>query len=115
MRYLFLLFNEEHPENASPEAMAAWGLFEEEVIRRGVKVGAAALQPSAMATTVSVRDGETILVDGPFAETKEQLGGYYLMDCRDLDEAIELATKIPWAPTGHIEVRPVLDLSAASA
>src|SRR5688500_18584103 len=111
MHYMFLLFNEESEANASPEAMAAWGVFEEELARRGCKVAGAALQPSATATTVSIRGGETLVTDGPFAETKEQLGGYYILDCNDLDEAIELATRIPWAPSGHIEVRPVLDLS----
>lgn len=68
------------------------------------------MQPVATATTVSVRNGETIVTDGPFADTKEQLGGYYVMECNDLDDAIDLATRVPWAPTGHIEVRPVFDL-----
>lgn len=67
-----------------------------------------ALQPSQSATVVSVRKGRTITTDGPFIDTKEQLGGFYVFDCRDLNHAIELAAKVPWAPTGHIEVRPVM-------
>jgi hypothetical protein len=110
MKYMFLLYNEEREEHSSPEAMAEWGRFEAEIAQRGAKVSGAALQPVATATIVSVRDGETIVTDGPFADTKEQLGGYYVMECRDLDDAIDLAARVPWAPTGHIEVRPVFDL-----
>ncbi|MCI0832319.1 MAG: YciI family protein, partial [Chloroflexi bacterium] len=68
-----------------------------------------ALQPVPTATTVRVRDGETVTTDGPFAETKEQLGGFYLLNCKDLDEAIVYAAKIPLAPTGSVEVRPVME------
>ncbi len=64
--------------------------------------------PTETATTVRVRDGKTVTTDGPFAETKEQLGGYYLLECTDLDEAIELASKIPSARWGSIEVRPIM-------
>jgi hypothetical protein len=110
MKYMFLLYNTESPEHSSPEAMAEWGRFEEHLAQRGGKISGAALQPTATATTVSVRNGGTIVSDGPFAETKEQLGGYYILECNDLDDAIGLATRIPWAPTGHIEVRPVHEL-----
>ncbi len=65
--------------------------------------------PSSTATVVTVRDGKTITTDGPFSDTKEQLGGYYIFDCENLDVAIKLAAMIPWAPTGHVEVRPVVD------
>ena len=71
-------------------------------------MAADALQPTTTATSVRVRDGKTITTDGPFAETKEQLGGYYLLDCKDLDEALEFAAKIPGAKIGSIEVRPVM-------
>lgn len=111
MKYMFLLYNTESDAHMSPEAMADWGRFEELITQRGAKISGAALQSTAMATTVSVRSGDTIITDGPFAETKEQLGGYYILECNDLDDAIELATHIPWAPTGHIEVRPVLDVA----
>ena len=69
-----------------------------------------ALQPTTTATTVRVRDGKTLRTDGPFAETKEQLGGYYLVEAKDLDEATKLAARIPGARTGSIEVRPVMEL-----
>ena len=110
MKYVFLLYNTESEEHALPEAMAEWGRFEEFLAQRGNKIGGAALQPTAAATTVSVRHGETIVTDGPFADTKEQLGGFYVLECADLDEAVAVAARIPWAPTGHIEVRPVLDV-----
>ena len=69
--------------------------------------GGAPLQPQSVATTVKVRDGKTMTTDGPFLETKEGLAGFYLLDCKDLDEAIELAAKVPAAQVGSIEVRPV--------
>ncbi|NJO83739.1 MAG: YciI family protein [Blastochloris sp.] len=68
-----------------------------------------ALHPTSAATTVHVRDGKTLTTDGPFAETKEQLGGFYVLNCKDLDEAIEMAAKIPGARTGSIEIRPIVD------
>ncbi|MGH7744480.1 MAG: YciI family protein [Candidatus Dormibacteria bacterium] len=73
--------------------------------------GGHALQPTRTATTVRVRDGKRMTVDGPFAETKEQLGGFYLVEARDLDEAIAMATKIPGARSGSIEVRPIMKFS----
>ncbi len=109
MKYMFLLFNEESDTPPTPEDMAPWLEFGEYARSVATEVSSAALQPSATATTVSVRKGETITTDGPFVDTKEMLGGYYTFDCKDLDQAIELATRIPWAPTGHIEVRPVMD------
>jgi hypothetical protein len=92
--------------------MEAYNAFTREVNERGVMRGGEALLPTTSATTVRVRDGETIVQDGPYAETKEALGGYYLLDCRDLDEAIELAAKIPGATRGAIEVRPIWELPA---
>ena len=74
----------------------------------GRRLGPDALQPVSTATSVQMRDGKKIVKDGPFAETKEQLGGYYLLDCKDLDEAVEWASQIPTARTGTIEVRPVI-------
>jgi hypothetical protein len=120
MKYMFLLFNEE-VEDMSPEAMAQadpaamqaamepWIKFGEDAAKLATQHGGEALQPSATATVVSVRDGKTIMTDGPFIETKEQLGGFYVYDCENLDVAIKLAEMIPWAPTGHIEIRPVID------
>jgi hypothetical protein len=72
------------------------------------------LQPTVTATTVRVRDGDRLLADGPFTETKEQLGGFYVLECADLDEALDWAAKIPGAHTGAIEVRPVMDYEAVA-
>ena len=84
--------------------------FGEEMGRRGVLQGGERLRPTTDATTVRVRDGEVVTSDGPFAETKEQIGGFYLVDCKDLDEAIEVASKIPGAQVGTIEVRPIWEM-----
>ena len=97
------------------ETMAAYGAFGQEIEAAGVHVAGEGLQPTATATTVRVRDGERLLTDGPFAETKEQLGGFYLLDCKDLDEAIGWAAKIPGAQQGAVEVRPVMDYEAMRA
>ncbi|MQA00542.1 MAG: YciI family protein [Dehalococcoidia bacterium] len=111
MKYMFLLFNEASGVDAPPEEMAAemqkWVKFQEDAEKRATLVSGEALEPPPTATTVSVRGGELILTDGPFIDTKEQLGGFYVFDCTDLDQAIGIARMIPWAPTGHIEVRPV--------
>jgi hypothetical protein len=90
--------------------MAKYGAFGEEMGRRGVLEGGARLRPTSDATSVRVRDGEIVTFDGPFAETKEQMGGYYVVNCKDLDEAIEIAAKIPGAAEGCIEVRPIWDM-----
>ena len=109
MRYLLLLYQDEKLIDMSPEEMAKWEAFTKEVTAAGVYEDGRALQPVSTATTVRVRDGETVTTDGPFAETKEQLGGFYLLNCKDLDEAIVYAAKIPLAPTGSVEVRPVME------
>ena len=90
--------------------MAEYGAFMEEMGKRGVLQGGERLRPTTDATTVRVRDGETVTSDGPFAETKEQIGGYFVVDCKDLDEAIEIAAKIPGARFGSIEVRPIWEM-----
>ena len=112
MRYLLLIYNEEvDPSTIDPADMQgemdAYNKFTEEVTRRGGYLGGEALQPTSTATTVRVRNGETITTDGPFAETKEALGGYYLVNASDLDEAIKIAAMIPGAKRGSIEVRPI--------
>ena len=113
MQYLLLIYNDEAnpPEPGTPEGDAYIGeyfAFTEEVKQRDLMLGSNALMPVDTATTVRVRDGKAAATDGPFAETKEQLGGYYLLDCKDLDEAIECAAKIPCARTGSVEIRPVM-------
>ena len=97
------------------EVMKAYDAFSEAARRPACCLGGEGLEPSATATTVRVRDGERVLSDGPFAETKEQLGGFYLLDCDDLDEAIDWAAKIPGAATGSVEVRPVMDYEGAGS
>ena len=109
MKYMLLLFNEESDGEMTPEAMAPWMKFGEDSAKLATQTAGEALHPSSTATVVSVRGGKTITTDGPFGETKEQLGGFYVFDCENLDVAIKLASMIPWAPTGHVEVRPVMD------
>lgn len=116
MRYLALIYTQERADNPptdgeARQTMAEYGAYTQMVQDRGAFLGGEALEPSTSATTVRVRDGKVSTTDGPFAETKEQLGGYYLLNCRDLDEAIDLAGKIPGARWGAIEVRPIMELS----
>lgn len=106
MQYIALIYSEEAAP--TPEIMQEYGAFTQEIIANGQFKAGDALQPSATATCVSVRDGKTQLKDGPFSETKEQLGGYYLLECASLDEAIATAAKIPSAKDGTIEVRPIM-------
>ena len=118
MKYLCTIYGDESQmTNATPEQMnemlAAYGAFGEEA--GDVILGGEGLQPTSTATTVRVRDGERMLTDGPFAETKEQLGGFYLLECNSLDEAIEWASKIPGAASGSVEVRPVMNYEGAGA
>jgi len=113
MRYAFTIYTDEtQRENATPEQMqqVSQAYFEltQEMEQKGVLVAGDGLYPTPTATTVRVRDGERNVTDGPFAETKEQLGGFYVLDVKDLDEAIEWAAKIPTAQFGSVEVRPVL-------
>jgi hypothetical protein len=117
MKYLCTIYGEESgwgdatPEQMA-EVMAAYNAFSEEAGAAGVILGGEGLEPTSAATTVRVRDGERVLSDGPFAETKEQLGGFYLLECASLDEAIDWAAKIPGAATGSVEVRPVMNYDA---
>ena len=114
MRYLLLIYAQETDELPPPEVQATehakYAQFTADIKRRGLFEAGEALNPTSTATTVRVVDGETITTDGPFAETKEALGGFYLVDARDLDEAIETAAKIPAAAYGSIEVRPIWEL-----
>ena len=113
MRYLMLIYNCDRPGPDDPgfaESLARVNAFADECRRRGVLVGGDPLHGENTATAVSVREGKTILTDGPFVETHEHLGGYYVMDCRDLDEALELAALCPMAEEGTIEVRPVVSV-----
>jgi hypothetical protein len=120
MKYLCLIYeNEKAFETMSPadgEAiMSEYFAFTDGIRRSGQYVAGEALQPTQTATTVKVRNGKVSTTDGPFAETKEQLGGFYLIEAKDLNEAIQVAAKIPSARHGTIEVRPVVDFSAEAA
>jgi len=113
MKYLCTIYGDESAwENATPEQMSevmnAYFAFSEAAEKAGVLRGGEGLERSSAATTVRVRDGERVLSDGPFAETKEQLGGYYLVEAKDVDEALKIAERIPSARYGSIEVRPVV-------
>jgi hypothetical protein len=114
MRYLLLIYGDEQAQAGMTEAEGAaqseaYNNFTKDIVDRGLMQGGEALQPTSTATTVRVRNDETLTTDGPFAETKEQLGGFYLVDCKDLDEAIETAARISGARDGSIEVRPVME------
>ena len=105
MKYLLLICGD---ESSADHALDGCGGWSEEMERRGVVETGAGLAPPTDATTVRVREHEVLLTDGPFAETKEQVGGFVLINCADLDEAIEIASKHPAAGYGTIEIRPVL-------
>ena len=112
MQYMLLIHTAEQtePNGADREAMLQrYFAFSQEVRDAGKYVAGAELAPVSAATTVRVRNGEALVTDGPFAETKEQLGGYYLLDCENIDEAIAYAAKIPSAEHGSIEVRPLVE------
>jgi len=113
MQYLLLIYQAELPAGAQPDPdemaaeFAAYDVFTRETRDRGQFIAGEALEPTTTATSVRVQDGRTVVTDGPFAETKEALGGFYLLECKDLDEAIEMAARIPAAKRGTIEVRPI--------
>lgn len=123
MRYMLLVYsNENSMQAASPEERAAIRAGHAAVIgetgQRGILRGAEPLEPTSTATTVRVQQGKVMVTDGPFAETKEQLAGYYILDCKDLDEALEWAARIPTAcagASGCIEVRPIRLMQQPSA
>ena len=112
MKYLCLIYDEEKAYAGMSKAegdafMGEYFAFTEGIKKSGHYVGGEALKPVHTATTVRIRNGKMSTTDGPFAETKEQLGGYYLIEANDLNEAIQIAAKIPSARTGSVEVRPV--------
>lgn len=121
MKYACLIYSDQtdteaNPDPSSPEfqpMMEGYFKFTADTQNAGVYLGGEALEPVESATSVQVRDGEVLTTDGPFAETKEQLGGFYLLECETLDEAISWAAKIPHAKNGTIEVRPVPNFDQA--
>lgn len=114
MKYMLLIYNEPVEREPTPEewaaAMPAWEAFGNELRSRGAYVDAAPLANTASATTVRIRDGKRAVTDGPFAETKEWLGGYYVIEAPSLDGAIEAAAMCPGAKMGSVEVRPIVDM-----
>ena len=118
MRYLLLIYTDEATYASMSEAesqadMANWGEYTKQITEAGASPGGEALQPTSTATTVRDDGGKPIVTDGPFAETKEQLGGYYLLDVANLDAAIEWAHKCPAAKYGSIELRPIREYDQA--
>lgn len=114
MKYLCLIYDEEKTLGAMPKSesdafMGEYFAFTEGIRKSGHYIGGEALQPVQTATTVRIRNGKVSTTDGPFAETKEQLGGFYLINAKDLDDAIQVASKIPSARVGSVEVRPVVE------
>jgi hypothetical protein len=113
MKYAFTIYGDESQRDSATleqqqQVTQAYHAVTREMEQKGVLVAGEGLYPTATATTVRVRGGERDVTDGPFAETKEQLGGFYVLDVKDLDEAIEWAAKIPGSQSGSIEIRPVM-------
>src|ERR1700684_373837 len=111
MQYILLIYDNEHnqlPPDERSKMFQEYGAFTQGIIKSGNFKAGDPLQPTSTATTVRVRDGKTLTVDGPFAETKEQLGGYYLIEAENLDQAVAIAARIPSARFGSIEVRPIM-------
>jgi hypothetical protein len=120
MKYLCLIYENEKSFETIPPAegeaiMNEYFTFTEDIRKNGKYVAGEALQPTTTASTVRVRNGKVSTTDGPFAETKEQLGGFYLIEAKDLNDAIQVAAKIPSARFGSVEVRPVMDFSQEAA
>ena len=114
MRYLCLIYEDEKWwDKATPadmeKGMADYNAFTENIKKNGNYIGGEALQPTKTATSVTVRNGKVSTTDGPYVETKEQLGGYYLIKAKDLNEAVQVASRIPGAQHGTVEVRPVME------
>ena len=117
MKYLCLIYDEEsklgtRTKEQMGQLMAEYGAFTESIQKSGQYIAGDALQRTQTAATIRVRQGKVSTTDGPFAETKEQLGGFYMINAKDLNEAIQVASRIPSARTGSIEVRPVMVFDA---
>ena len=114
MKYMFLLYGPDLPEPGTPEAakvMADWTVARQAMADAGVLIDCAPLQPPEASTTVRVRDGETLLTDGPAAEIKEVFGGFTLIECDGLDDALKWAARVPTALDGKVEVRPLIQVN----
>ena len=109
MRYLILIYENEATMPQDPAEMHRWMEYTDRLKASGCYLGGEALQPTATATTVRKSGGKVLTTDGPFAETREQLGGFYLVECKDLDEALKWAAEIPSVDRGPVEVRPLME------
>jgi hypothetical protein len=116
MKYIILIYSDEKLDTPEmwEKTMPEYFAYSDMLRNGGQSDASEALQPTATATTIRVRDGKTLLTDGPFAETKEQLGGFYLIEAKNLDDAIALASKCPGAKYGTVELRPCVDFSQMS-
>jgi hypothetical protein len=117
MKYMLIIYDDEKgwaklSETERQQAMGEWMQFTQQIKSDGQYVASSQLQPTSAATSVRLRNGKRLATDGPFAETREQLGGYYLIEAKDLDEAIAIAARIPSARSGTIEVRPLVERPA---
>lgn len=117
MRYMLLIYGEEAQQDDgssgdAPEISPPWMEYTSWLLREGIHAAGERLAGSSSATTVRVRDGSRLITDGPYAETKEVLGGYYIIECDNLDKALEAAARCPAAFGGSIEVRPIIGMSA---
>lgn len=120
MQYMLLIYSNEkdwdkHTPEQMGEVMNAYNAFTESIVKSGNYKAGEALQPTSTATTVRVRNGKPQITDGPFAETREQLGGFYWIEAKDLDQALQIAARIPSALVGSIEVRPVMNFEKPPA
>jgi hypothetical protein len=118
MRYLCLIYEDETlyermPKDEADKIFGEYFTFTDEIKRSGHHLGGEPLQPTSTATTLRVRNGKISTTDGPFAETKEQLGGFYMIEAKDLNEALQVAARIPGARFGSIEIRPVMEVGEA--
>jgi hypothetical protein len=115
VKYLLLIYGDEKAEGRIPEAemrqiLSEYGAYSADMKKAGKHIAGQRLRPVSTATSVRIRDGKRLITDGPFAETKEQLGGFYMIDAKDLDEAVEWASRIPSSRIGTIEVRPIWEV-----
>jgi hypothetical protein len=107
MKYMFLIYRDDSAGTGGEAMAAPYMAYTQALVGAGVLVGGERLHPASMASTVRVTDGGTKVLDGPYADTKEQLGGYYIVDVPDLDAALKWAARCPGASQGHVEVRPI--------
>ncbi|MEX1183763.1 MAG: YciI family protein [Gemmatimonadota bacterium] len=112
MKYLILIYENEATAPSDPAEIQKWNDYTERLNVSGTMRGGEALLPTSTATTVRVQNGKVVTTDGPFAETKEQLGGFYMIECDDLDEALKWASEIPSVSRGPVEVRPIMEFPA---